>query len=85
MSDMSPRSRARILENLEAIYRDAFDRAKAGGDRNRMLDLDGAFQREQLMLEVLLDIRDALHAPESTTRAALERLQAVRKLVAKRG
>ncbi|HXV85317.1 MAG TPA: hypothetical protein VD793_01395 [Gemmatimonadales bacterium] len=82
---MNPRSRARILANLEAIYRDAFDRAKATGDRNRMLDLDAAFQREQLMLEVLLDIRDALHTPESATRTALERLQAVRRLATKRG
>ena len=81
---MSPRPRGRILENLEAIYRDAFDRAKASGDRGRMLDLDAAFQREQLMLEVLLDIRDSLHPPESATRA-LERLQAVRRLVTKRG
>lgn len=82
---MSPRSRARILANLEAIYRDAFDRAKESGDRSRMLDLDAAFQREQLMLEVLLDIRDALHVPESATRTALERLQAVRKLTTRRG
>ena len=82
---MTPRSRARILANLETIYRDAFDRAKVAGDRGRMLDLDAAFQREQLMLEVLLDIRDALHVPESATRTALERLHAVRRLATKRG
>ncbi len=28
-----------------------------------MHDLDSAYQREQLLLEVLLDIRDALTAP----------------------
>ena len=54
-----PRPRDRILQNLEAIYRDAYDRAKAAGDQARMADLDAAYQREQLLLEVLLDIRDA--------------------------
>ncbi len=60
---MSPRPRERILANLESIYREAYDRAKAAGDQARMLDLDAAYQREQLLLEVLLDIRDALTAP----------------------
>ncbi len=55
-----PRPRERILTNLEAVYRDAYDRAKAAGDELRMAELDAAFQREQLLLEVLLDIRDAL-------------------------
>ena len=55
-----PRPRDRILKNLEAIYREAYDRAKAAGDQARMADLDAAYQREQLLLEVLLDIRDAL-------------------------
>src|SRR5205807_3156033 len=43
-----------------AIYREAYDRAKSAGDQARMADLDAAYQREQLLLEVLLDIRDAL-------------------------
>ena len=60
---MSPRSRDRILANLEAIYRDAYERAKAASDQGRMADLDAAYQREQLLLEVLLDIRDAFAAP----------------------
>jgi hypothetical protein len=54
-----PRSRDRILTNLEAIYREAYERAKAADDQVRMADLDAAYQREQLLLEVLLDIRDA--------------------------
>lgn len=54
------RPRERILENLEAIYRDAYERAKTAGDAARMADLDAAYQREQLLLEVLLDIRDGL-------------------------
>jgi hypothetical protein len=55
-----PRPRDRVLGNLEAIYREAYERAKAAGDQTRMADLDAAYQREQLLLEVLLDIRDAL-------------------------
>jgi hypothetical protein len=67
-----PRSRDRILANLEGIYREAYERAKAAGDERRMLDLDAAFQREQLLLEVLLDIRDAVTtvAPPEKPRGA---------------
>jgi len=57
-----PRPRERILGNLESLYREAYDRAKAAGDDKRMADLDAAYQREQLLLEVLIDIRDALTA-----------------------
>jgi len=35
-----------------------------------MADLDAAFQREQLLLEVLLDIRDALAAPAAAAPAS---------------
>src|SRR5256885_197471 len=59
---MSPRPRERVLANLESIYREAYERAKAAGDQARMADLDAAYQREQLLLEVLLDVRDALAA-----------------------
>jgi len=62
---MAPRPRQRILENLESVYREAYDRAKVANDERRMLDLDAAYQREQLLLEVLLDIRDALAASPS--------------------
>jgi hypothetical protein len=60
-----PRLRERILENLDSVYREAYDRAKTAADERRMADLDAAYQREQLLLEVLLDIRDALAAPAS--------------------
>ena len=65
---MSPRPRQRILDNLEAVYREAYERARASGDERRMVDLDSAYQREQLLLEVLLDIRDGLAArgPDNT-------------------
>lgn len=55
-----PRQRQQILDNLDTVYREAFQRAKTAGDERRMLDLDAAYQREQLLLEVLLDIRDSL-------------------------
>jgi hypothetical protein len=59
---MTVRPRQRIFDNLEAIYREAYERSKVAGDEKRMLDLDAAYQREQLLLEVLLDIRDSLTA-----------------------
>ena len=77
---MSPRPRDRILTNLEAIYRDAYERASAAGDQARMLDLDAAYQREQLLLEVLIDIRDALSAGSPGTGSALEKPTALRRL-----
>ena len=52
------RPRARILENLETIYREAFQRAQAGDDEARQHELEWAYVRDQLMLEILLDIRD---------------------------
>jgi len=64
---MTFRPRERILANLEAIYREAYERAKAASDQARMADLDAAYQREQLLLEVLLDLRDALGAPPAET------------------
>jgi hypothetical protein len=57
------RSRDRIIANLESIYRDAFERAKADDAVARMAELDNAFTRDQIMMEVLLDIRDLLAAP----------------------
>ena len=80
-----PRPRDRVLGNLETIYREAYDRAKTAGDERRMLDLDAAYQREQLLLEVLLDIRDALITPAAPAPgvdplAAIETIRRVAKL-----
>jgi len=86
---MTSRPRERILTNLENVYREAYDRAKAADDAARMADLDAAFQREQLLLEVLLDIRDALAAPAAAGPApdpgpdpitALETIRRITKL-----
>jgi hypothetical protein len=54
------RSRERILANLDDMYREAFERAKALGDQGQMQTLDFAYRREQLYFEILLDIRDAM-------------------------
>ena len=54
------RSRDKVLNNLDEMYREAFDRAKASGDAGQMTTLDFAYRREQLYFEILLDIRDAM-------------------------
>ena len=54
------RSRERILANLDDMYREAFERAKASEDANQMATLDFAYRREQLYFEILLDVRDAV-------------------------
>jgi hypothetical protein len=55
---LMPRSREKILANLEEMYREAFERAKAGNDVAQQQALDFAYRREQLYFEVLLDVRD---------------------------
>jgi hypothetical protein len=84
---VSPRHRQQILDNLDTVYREAYDRAKAAKDERRMADLDAAYQREQLLLEVLLDIRDGLGAPApakadtgSNPLAALDTIRRITRL-----
>ncbi|MGH7607158.1 MAG: hypothetical protein ACREME_07445 [Gemmatimonadales bacterium] len=78
---MSPRPRQQVLDNLDAIYREAYDRARAVGDERRMADLDAAYQREQLLLEILLDIRDGLPAAAPPApRDPLAKLDTIRRL-----
>ncbi len=76
------RSRDRIVDNLESIYREAYERAKATDDKDRMMDLDASFQREQLMLEVLLDVRDAMAAVGATpaSESALQKINTLRNI-----
>jgi len=54
------RARERILANLDDMYREAFERAKATEDEAGMKSLDFAYRREQLYFEILLDMRDAI-------------------------
>lgn len=58
--DSMSRTRERILANLDDMYREAFERAKATGDESQMATLDFAYRREQLYFEILLDVRDAI-------------------------
>ena len=54
---------------------------RISGDRGRMIDLDSAYMRDQLMLEILLDIRDLFSvAPAASGGGALEKLEAIRRL-----
>ena len=54
------RPRDQILANLESAYREQYNRAKSESHSRRMEELDAGYQRDQLMLEVLLDLRDLL-------------------------
>ena len=75
------RPRDRILGNLETIYRESYERARKAADEGRMIDLDSAFRRDQLMLEILLDIRDLFAVtPAASGGSALEKLEALRRL-----
>jgi hypothetical protein len=80
------RDRQRILGNLEELYREAFARAEKAGEDGAMAQLDFEFQRDQLYLEVALDLRELLAAMdqgkdgEGKTTSLLEKAQAIRKL-----
>ena len=77
------RSRQRVLQSLETVYKEAFTAAKDRDDRDGMERLDLDYQRDQLQLEVLLDIRDLLGADtaeEEKGPSILERAQALRNL-----
>ena len=82
---MSPRPRQHILDNLESVYREAYELAKTAKDERRMADLDAAYQREQLLLEVLLDIRDGIQSqpkrdPSGNPVAALDTIRRLTRL-----
>lgn len=77
------RERSRILANLESLYREAYEAASGEGDEAGMRRLDFDFQRDQLYLEILLDLRDAFVAEEpegADSPSLLEKAQAIRKL-----
>lgn len=75
------RSRDRILQSLENVYRDAFAAAESAGDAETMRKLDMEYQRDQIELEVLLDIRELLTPEtEDATVSLLEKAQNLRRL-----
>ena len=78
------RSRDRVLQSLEKVYRSAFTAAEEETDKQAMARLDLEYQRDQLQLEVLLDIREMLTPAEpdgvDKTTSLLEKAQKIRKL-----
>lgn len=75
------RSRERILQSLDNAYRDAFAAAERAGDSVTMSRLDLDYQRDQIRLEVLLDIRELLTPEaENQTASLLEKAQSLRRL-----
>ena len=63
------RSRERVLNSLENVYREAFQAAEGRGDKDEMARLDFGYQRDQLQLEILLDLRELLSPPEEADAA----------------
>ncbi len=77
------RTRSTVIGSLEGVYREAFEKAGETGDRDRMDALDFGFQRDQVMLEVLLDIRDLLlevrRAGDPEEPSLLDKARAIRE------
>ena len=78
------RDRDRIVKNLETSYRTAFQEAEEAGDKDRMTQLDFDFQRDQLYMEVLLDVRSLLESASQeggeAPRSLLDRAKALKDL-----
>ena len=76
------RPRDAILGNLESIYQASFDAAKKAEQPRRMEELDNAYQRDQLMMEILLDVRDLLARQPAAPpgQSVLDQLEALRRL-----
>ena len=77
------RARSRIIGTLETVYREAYQKAERAGDRARMEALDFGFQRDQVLLEAMLDVRDALSGlrgeePKAES-SLLDKAMAIRK------
>ena len=78
------RIRRRILDSLDSVYREAFRKAEETGDREAMADLDFDYQREQLRMEVWLDIRELLLPREEegeSEASILDRAEQLRRIV----
>lgn len=78
------RSRRRILDSLESVYREAFQKAEEAGDGETMARLDLDYQREQLRMEVLLDVRELLLPRDEEVESdpsILDRAEALRRIV----
>lgn len=80
------RDRETILSNLEQVYREAYERARQADDSEEMDRLDFRFQRDQLLLEAILDVRQLLALPERDAEqeeeesSLLEKAEALRRI-----
>ncbi len=76
------RPRDEILGNLESIYKVTYDAAKQASQAKRMEELDNAYQRDQLMMEILLDVRDLLARQPAAPpgQGVIDQLEALRRL-----
>lgn len=77
------RERQRVVDNLERLYRDELARFAEEGGESGAARLDFEFQRDQIYLEVLLDLRDLLSGPgeeSKPTTSLLEKAQKLRNL-----
>lgn len=76
------RPRDRVIQSLESAFREAFSAAQERDDRAEMARLELDFQRDQIQLEVLLDVRDLLSSPGQEERGTslLEKAQVLRQL-----
>lgn len=80
------RDRQKILGNLDSLYREGFQRAEEDGNQEAMVSMDFDFQRDQLFLEALLDIRELLAVVDSgkenegKNKSFFEKAQAIRRL-----
>ncbi len=80
------RDRQKILDNLNDLYRESFRRAEGKSEEEAMAQLDFEFQRDQLYLEVVLDVRELITAldtgqdEEGQATSLLEKAQAIRRL-----
>ena len=75
------RNRESVLDNLEKLYREELNREPKPNVSKSRLEFD--FQRDQIYLEMLLDIRDLLRVEKKSPRAAdslLEKAQKIRQV-----
>ena len=75
------RNRESVLDNLEKLYREELNRETKPNVSKSRLEFD--FQRDQIYLEMLLDIRDLLRGEKKTPGAAdslLEKAQKIRQV-----
>lgn len=76
------RPRDTILGDLESIYKASYEAARQADQPKRMEELDNAYQRDQLMMEIFLDVRDLLARQPAAPpgQSVLDQLDAFRRL-----